>query len=58
MMRSACTLAFEGTVLLLLMSWNIQAQGLRVTLLGTGSPIPIIERFGRVLWSKQDPKSC
>jgi ribonuclease Z len=26
--------------------WHIQAQGLKVTLLGTGSPIPIIDRFG------------
>jgi ribonuclease Z len=28
------------------MSWNIRAQDLKVTLLGTGSPIPVIDRFG------------
>jgi ribonuclease Z len=45
-MRSACGFSLRGALCLLLMSWNIQAQGLKVTLLGTGSPIPIIDRFG------------
>ncbi len=43
-MRSACVL--KWTLLTILISCNIRAQDLKVTLLGTGSPIPIIERFG------------
>jgi ribonuclease Z len=45
-MRSKCAFSLEGAILLLLMSWNVRAQDLKVTLLGTGSPIPLIERFG------------
>ena len=36
----------RSALLLLFLSWNIRAQNLKVTLLGTGSPIPVIERFG------------
>jgi ribonuclease Z len=43
-MRSACTLKLA--LLIVLMSCTIRAQDFKVTLLGTGSPIPIIERFG------------
>jgi ribonuclease Z len=36
----------HGILLLLSMSLGISAQELKVTLLGAGSPIPIIDRFG------------
>src|SRR5882757_10991941 len=50
-MRSACTFRFKGALVFLFACWNVQAQGLqaqglKVTLLGTGSPIPVIDRFG------------
>jgi len=46
-MRSVSKVGLSGVALLFfLMCRNIQAQDLRVTLLGTGSPIPIMERFG------------
>jgi ribonuclease Z len=45
-MRSLCAFIFRSAVLLLSISSNMRAQDLKVTLLGTGSPIPIIERFG------------
>jgi ribonuclease Z len=45
-MRSMCAFIFRSGLLLLFVSWNIRAQHLKVTLLGTGSPIPVIERFG------------
>jgi ribonuclease Z len=45
-MRSACMFGCKWAWLLLFVCWNIQAQELKVTLLGTGSPIPLIERFG------------
>jgi ribonuclease Z len=45
-MRSAWAFRFEGVLLLLFVSLTIRGQELKVTLLGTGSPIPIIERFG------------
>ncbi len=57
-MHSTCKFSFKMTLLVLAMCWNIQAQKLKVTLLGTGSPIPVIERLVRVLWSKQDRRSC
>jgi ribonuclease Z len=37
---------FRGAVLLLFLCCSFQAQDLKVTLLGTGSPIPVMERFG------------
>jgi len=45
-MHSTGMFSFKGTLLVLSMYWNIQAQEIKVTLLGTGSPIPVIERFG------------
>lgn len=45
-MRSAFAVRFKAALLLLFAFWDIRGQDLRVTLLGTGSPIPIIERFG------------
>ncbi|HEY1950660.1 MAG TPA: MBL fold metallo-hydrolase [Bryobacteraceae bacterium] len=45
-MRSWCTFGCKGIWLLLVLCWNIQGHELKVTLLGTGSPIPLIERFG------------
>jgi ribonuclease Z len=45
-MRSAWAFRFEGVLLLLFVSLTIRGQELKVTLLGTGSPIPIMERFG------------
>jgi hypothetical protein len=45
-MPSACGFKFREVLYVLFVCWNIQAQGLKVTLLGTGSPIPIIDRFG------------
>jgi ribonuclease Z len=35
-----------GLSLILFASATTFAQGLKVTLLGTGSPIPLVERFG------------
>ncbi len=37
---------FRGALLLLFLCWSVRAQDLKVTLLGTGSPIPVMERFG------------
>jgi ribonuclease Z len=37
-MRLGCTFSLNAALLFLIMCWNIQAQDLRVTLLGTGSP--------------------
>lgn len=37
---------FGGALLLLFLCWSVRAQDLKVTLLGTGSPIPVMERFG------------
>ena len=45
-MHSSSTVSFRGALLFLLTCWSFQAQVIKVTLLGTGSPIPIIERFG------------
>jgi ribonuclease Z len=45
-MRLRCTFSINAALLFLIMCWNIQAQDLRITLLGTGSPIPVVERFG------------
>ncbi|MDQ1470142.1 MAG: ribonuclease [Bryobacterales bacterium] len=45
-MTTACRFAVKGPLLLLLCSSAISAQNFRVTLLGTGSPIPISDRSG------------
>ena len=40
------SLRLKVIALLFLSFWSIPAQDLKITLLGTGSPIPIIDRFG------------
>ncbi|MDQ2777838.1 MAG: MBL fold metallo-hydrolase [Acidobacteriota bacterium] len=45
-MSSACGFSAKGALLLFLICLNVPAQDLKVILLGTGSPIPIINRFG------------
>ena len=45
-----------GALLVLLMSFTIGGQELQVTLLGTGSPIPVLERFGPSLLVEAGPE--
>ncbi|MBV8707750.1 MAG: MBL fold metallo-hydrolase [Acidobacteriaceae bacterium] len=45
-MGSARRASVTGTLLLVFVCVSVSAQQLRVTLLGTGSPIPMIDRFG------------
>lgn len=45
-MASAIRRSMMGVLVLVLGAMNAHAQSLKVTLLGTGTPIPIIERFG------------
>lgn len=47
---------FIGALLLLLMSLNIGGQELKITLLGTGSPIPVLERFGPSILVEAGPE--
>jgi ribonuclease Z len=47
---------FTGALLLLLMSLNIGGQELKVTLLGTGSPIPMLDRFGPSILVEAGPE--
>jgi ribonuclease Z len=45
-MKQMRAFTFKGGLLLLFLCWSVRAQDLKVTLLGTGSPIPVMERFG------------
>lgn len=45
-MRSTLGFGFKAALLLLFAFLDIRGQDLKVTLIGTGSPIPIMERFG------------
>jgi ribonuclease Z len=45
-MTSARRRGVNGVLLFLFMSSGVAAQDFKVTLLGTGSPIPLIDRFG------------
>lgn len=47
---------FGGALLLLLMCLNIGGQELKLTLLGTGSPIPMLERFGPSILVEAGPE--
>ena len=55
-MCSAFASGFKGALLLLLTSLNGGGQELKVTLLGTGSPIPMLERFGPSILVEAGPE--
>ena len=51
------TLAFVSLPIGLAFAWPVEAQNLKVTLLGTGTPPPIIERFGPSILVQTDKES-
>ena len=55
-MHSPVASKLNGALLLLLMSWSMGGQELKVTLLGTGSPIPVLERFGPSILVEAGPE--